>query len=148
MAQSLLAYLYPHIRGSQEDLATLSLQYIITQSDKLNMAFTKLLETALNSPISKTKLNYNCQSVGEQQERPDISGADENGKELVLCEAKFYAGLTDNQPNGYLDRLQKEHGIGLVFLCPSTRKTSLWNKLIDLCKDKEVKEDYLKEEKK
>ena len=133
MANSLLAHLYSHIKGSQEDVATLSLQYIITQSPKLNREFTRLLSHALHENI-ETELNYVCQSVGDNQERPDIAGVDTNGREKVLCEAKFYAGLTENQPNGYLDRLRKEDAVGLVFICPAARKVTLWSKLLDLCR--------------
>lgn len=137
MANSLLAHLYSRIKGSQEDVATLALQYIVAQSSKLNREFTRLLGSALNEEIT-TDLNYVCQSVGENQERPDIAGIDTNGAERILCEAKFYAGLTENQPNGYLDRLRKENGLGLVFICPAARKTTLWSKLLDLCKEREI----------
>ena len=137
MPQYLLAHLYPHIKGSQEDVATLTLQYIVSQPSELKAGFTRILENSLHASFG-AELNYTCQSVGEQQERPDISGVDANGNEVVLCEAKFYAGLTDNQPNGYLDRLQKENGIGLVFICPCARKVTLWSKLLDLCKDRNI----------
>ncbi len=137
MANSLLAHLYSHIKGSQEDVATLSLQYIVAQSPKLNREFTRLLSRALHENI-ETELNYVCQSVGENQERPDIAGVDASGKEHVLCEAKFYAGLTENQPNAYLDRLEKETASGLVFICPAARKVTLWSKLLDLCKERNV----------
>ena len=43
MGYSLLAHLYPRIKGSQEDVATFSLGYILEQSDALNKAFTKLI---------------------------------------------------------------------------------------------------------
>gem|GEM_PF-6406081 len=35
MAESLLAHLYTRIKGSQKDVATLALQYIISSSTKL-----------------------------------------------------------------------------------------------------------------
>ena len=137
MASSLLAHLYSRIKGSQEDVATLSLQYIVSQSSALNHEFTRILCKALHSNIG-SELNYVCQSVGENQERPDIAGIDTKGKENLLCEAKFYAGLTSNQPNAYLDRLKKNDGLGLVFICPSARKVTLWSKLLDLCKNRSV----------
>ncbi len=137
MANSLLAHLYSRIKGSQEDVATLSLQYIISQSPKMNREFTRLLSRALHESI-ETELNYVCQSVGENQERPDIAGVDASGKEHILCEAKFYAGLTENQPNTYLDRLRQEKAVGLVFICPAERKVTLWSKLLDLCKERAV----------
>ncbi|MCR5586090.1 MAG: hypothetical protein K6F77_00975 [Lachnospiraceae bacterium] len=66
----------------------------------------------MNLPIDIT---YSCQSVGENSERPDMSGVDKDGREIVLCEMKFYAGLTSNQPNAYLDRLIKENGKALIY---------------------------------
>ena len=72
-----------------------------------------------------------------------MSGVDKHGAEVILCEMKFYAGLTSNQPNGYLDRLIKENGKALVFVCPEQRKASLWTKVKDLCKgdDKEISDE-------
>ena len=137
MASSLLAHLYSHIKGSQEDVATLSLQYIVSSSPALNREFTRILEKALQGSTGK-ELRYVCQSVGENKERPDIAGIDSNGKEQILCEAKFYAGLTENQPNGYLNRLIKAGGFGLVFICPSARKVTLWSKILELCQDRAV----------
>lgn len=60
-------------------------------------------------------------------------GTDADGAEVVLFEMKFYASLTANQPNTYLDRLRKNGGKGLLFICPMARKTSLWAKLQELC---------------
>ena len=140
---ALLAHLYSHIRGSQEDIATLSLQYIISQSLELNCAFTKLLGKVLDEDLPE-HLNYTPQSAGDNKERPDLSGVNEFGKEVVLCEAKFYAGLTENQPNAYLDRLQRNSGKGLVFICPTARRVALWTKLQELCKERNVEQvaDY------
>ena len=60
MAYSLLAHLYPHIRGSQEDIATYSLQYLLVQSNELNRAFTKRVSEVLHVEIEDT-LQYICQ---------------------------------------------------------------------------------------
>lgn len=132
MSMSLLAHLYSRIKGSQEDVATLSLQYIVSKSSVLNRDFTRLLYRSMHEDV-KNDLNYVCQAVGSNNERPDIAGIDENGHEHLLCEAKFYAGLTQNQPNGYLDRLIQEGGIGLIFICPAVRRVTLWSKLLELC---------------
>ncbi len=134
MAESLLASLYSRIRGSQEDVATVSLQYILSSSEKLNSAFNRLLSDSLKLNVG-ADTSYSCQSVGEDKERPDLSGVDSEGNEIVLCEMKFYAGLTDNQPNGYLNRLISKGGKALVFVCPEARKISLWHKITDLCKE-------------
>ena len=134
MAESLLASLYSRIKGSQEDVATVSLQYILSSSEKLNAAFNRLLSDSLKMNID-SDVHYTCQSVGEDKERPDMSGVDSDGNEVILCEMKFYAGLTDNQPNGYLNRLVSKNGKALVFVCPEARKISLWRKVTELCKE-------------
>lgn len=133
MAKSLLAHLYSRIRGSQEDVATYALQYILSQSDDLNGAFNKILSDKLNEEIP-TGTQYICQVTGnsEEKERPDMAGIDSNGKEVVLCEMKFYASLTHNQPMTYLKRLKQENGKGLVFVCPRARITSLWGQLVEI----------------
>ncbi len=138
MAHSLLAHLYSRIRGSQEDVATISLQYLLSQSAELNKAFTTLIAAKLNVSLAD-RLQYKCQATGEEQERPDMAGCDKNGCEVVLCEMKFYAGLTENQPLGYLERLQKAGGHGLIFVCPKARQTNLWAKLKEVCAEQQVK---------
>ena len=136
---SLLAHLYPYFKGSQEDVATNSLSYIISCSDILNIAFTNHISKTLEMPISG-RFQYHCQAVGENKERPDIAGYDANGDERILCESKFYAALTVNQPNAYIKRLIEEKGIGLMFICPDIRKNGLWNEILDrIDKDLSVK---------
>lgn len=145
MIHSLLAHLYPHIRGSQEDIATYSLQYLLMQSKELNRAFTKRISDVMHIEI-EDMLQYVCQSVGnsEEKERPDMAGLDSKGNETVLCEMKFYATLTPNQPNTYIDRLVENTGKGLLFVCPTARKTNLWAKLNELCKNRslDIVDDY------
>lgn len=141
MSYSLLAHLYPHIRGSQEDIATYSLQYLLSQSKDLNRAFTKRISDILHVDIIES-LQYVCQVTGksEEKERPDMVGLSLDGKEEILCEMKFYATLTVNQPLTYLDRLNSGDGKGLLFVCPTVRKTNLWAKLKELCKERNVEE--------
>lgn len=134
---ALLAHLYSHIRGSQEDIATYSLQYILAASSELNRAFTRLISETLHCEMLAS-LNYVCQSSGENRERPDMAGIDEEGIEQILCEAKFYAGLTGNQPNAYIDRIIKKNGIGLIFICPEARKEVLWSQLKELVAERDV----------
>ncbi len=130
MAYSLLAHLFPRIKGSQEDVATYSLSYILEQSIILNEAFTKLISSRLRVPLEKT-LSYNCQDADSEFGRPDIAGYSA-GTLQILCEAKFYAGLTPNQPVSYLKRLQGTKNSGVVFICPKNRVISLWDKVVGL----------------
>ena len=131
MADSLLAFLYPHIRGSQEDVATLTLCHIISQSDALKKRFTQLLANRLHLVVP-TELSFSTQVVGSDKERPDLVGIDANGNETIICEVKFFAALTANQPNGYLKRLQGHSNCGLIFLCPQSRTIGLWNQVQSL----------------
>ncbi len=139
MAQSLLAHLYSRIRGSQEDVATYSIQYILSQSEPLNNSFIRLISSKLK--IDTKKMHFICQAVGENQERPDMAGIDPKGNELVLGEAKFYAGLTVNQPNTYLDRIIENGGLGLFFICPKKRKSSLWRKIVESCEGRAIADE-------
>ena len=136
MAYSLLAHLFPRIKGSQEDVATYSLSYILEQSIILNEAYTKLISSKLHVLLEKT-LSYNCQDADSEFGRPDIAGYDA-GTLKVLCEAKFYAGLTDNQPVSYLKRLLGTDSSGVIFICPKDRVISLWNKVVELAESADL----------
>lgn len=127
MPYSLLAHLYPRIKGSQEDVATFSLGYILEQSSLLNEVFTRLISRKLGIKVSN-RLTYRCQDADSSYGRPDIAAYHE-GQLKILCEAKFYAGLTNNQPVSYIKRLSKYNESGLIFICPRDRMVSLWDKL-------------------
>ncbi len=137
MKKSLLGHLYTHIKGSAEDVATMSLQYLLTYYDSLRESFNDLLAAKLCCDIDN-HISYECQSVGKDMERPDMSGTDLEGNEVILCEMKFYAGLTSNQPLAYLKRLKEKNGKGLVFICPKDRIISLWDTLLRKCKKENV----------
>ena len=137
MKKSLLGHLYSHIKGSAEDVATMSLQYILNSYDALREEFNKQIGNRLQTFIDKG-ITYECQSIGEEKERPDMSGNDASGKRVILCEVKFYAGLTSNQPLTYLRRLKEHGGAGLVIICPKDRMISLWETLMGKCKNHEL----------
>ena len=50
-------------------------------------------------------------------------------------EAKFWAGLTDNQPNTYIDMLSDDVPSALCFLIPQQRMTSLWPEICSRASD-------------
>ncbi|TJX15148.1 hypothetical protein E9840_03535 [Tissierella creatinini] len=132
---SLLAHLYTRIKGSPEDVATLSLCYILENSESARHAFTNYISNTLGI-TNFPKTHFKTQVVGSNKERPDLAGYDEDNNELILCEAKFWAGLTDNQPLGYIDRL-RDNGVAaskvLIFICPNARIISLWDELLRIC---------------
>ena len=109
---SLLGQFYNKIRGSQEDIASEGLAYILQRSESARIALRKIIK--LESGLDFDDINYTTQNVGEKLERTDISGYDFDNREVIILEAKFWASLTDNQPIGYLERLS-ENSI-LVFI--------------------------------
>ena len=133
MPYSLLAHLFPRIRGSQEDVATYALSYILEQSVILNEVFTKLISKKLHISVGNM-LSYHCQDADSEFGRPDIAGY-KDGTLSILCEAKFFAGLTSNQPVSYLNRLSGTENSGVIFICPKERVISLWDKIVMLAEE-------------
>lgn len=67
--------------------------------------------------------------AGEAGERPDFVVRDGDGHERCIVEAKFWAGLTDNQPIAYIRRMVAAPGTAVVFVCPPSRVDALWAEL-------------------
>jgi len=143
MSYSLLAHLYPRIKGSQEDVATYSLAYILEQSSLLNEVFTRLIGNKLGIEVNNG-LTYRCQDADSKYGRPDIAAYSE-GRLKILCEAKFYAGLTENQPVSYIKRLSRYEDSGLIFICPKERIISLWAKLKNTASEAGFEEKIISE---
>jgi hypothetical protein len=123
--QSLLGQFYSRIKGSQEDIASEGLNYILQRSKAARLAVNKMLKNDCNLQLDD--LSFVTQNTGEKLERPDISGFDTEGKEVLILEAKFWAALTENQPIEYLNRLGVN--TALVFICPALRKRSVFEEL-------------------
>ena len=135
---SLLGQFFSRIKGSQEDIASEGIVYILESSKSARDAINIFIYN--NTGISLNNINYISQSVGENKERPDISGIDENGNEVIIIEAKFWASLTGNQPNEYLRRL-KENSV-LLFVCPKLRAISLASEIETRLKNDNIAYEY------
>ena len=123
---SLLAYLAPRLTSQTELLATEALGYILSRSDASMQALKKSVEWDGDTQIERVRTEV----TGEGGDRVDLACFDGQGNERVLIEAKFWAGLTDNQPNAYLDRLLQVKGpTVLLFVAPAKRLETLWPKL-------------------
>ena len=121
---NILNHIASSISHSTEDIATMGLCYILENSKPAKKAVLKLMLDRL-SDTRDSDLCFTTQQTGDNRERPDMVATDTNGNEIFLFEMKFWAGLTDNQPNTYLDRLKKRGGRALIFICPNQRKISL-----------------------
>lgn len=69
------------------------------------------------------------QVTSEEGGRPDLVAFGDKGAIQVLIEAKFWAGLTPNQPNRYLEQLPSGRPAALLFIAPAKRLRMLWPKL-------------------
>src|SRR5262249_215032 len=58
--------------------------------------------------------------------RPDLVGFGEGDRKRLVVEAKFWAGLTGDQPSAYRELLPSDSPGLLLFLRPERRFQSLW----------------------
>jgi len=136
--KSLLAHIYPMLKSTAEDLATESLLYLIQYSDAAKKEFVKLAYRVCGSDSPGEEIRFRTQASGINLERPNMVGFNTIAEEMIICESKFYAGLTGNQPVEYMKRLLRSSYHGnkvLLIICPEIRKESLWNELMKRCRD-------------
>src|SRR5262245_39667836 len=108
-----------------ENLATEGLPYVLGRSAEARRLFLRFLERSGQS--FPGDLAFKTQLPNEDGAIPDLVGRDAAGAQVVIVEAKFWAGLTGQQPNAYLTRLPV--GGLLVFVAPALRFESLWPEL-------------------
>ena len=124
--QSLLGQFYSRIKGSQEDIASEGLTYVLQRSKSARLAINKIIKS--DCDLDLEDLTFSTQKSGDNLERPDISGYDTKGKEVLILEAKFWAALTENQPIEYLKRLKENSA--LVFICPTLRVRPVFDEIV------------------
>jgi hypothetical protein len=125
---SLFGHLAFGFSQSPENLGTEALCFILGKSRAANQALVRFIAQS-GADLPET-LNFETQSQGEESEIPDLIGKDSEGREMVIGEAKFWAGLTGNQPVTYLKRLKKRGGAVLMFIAPEMRFATLWPELV------------------
>ena len=123
----LLSYIASKVKTSTEDIATMSLHYILQNSQKASKALNLLVSNKLNrQPIDG--IFFEIQQCAEGDDgRPDMTAYNRHGEQALLFEMKFKAVLTANQPNVYIERLRQDGGDALVFICPKQRLQNLTN---------------------
>ena len=131
---SLLAYLAYKFGGQTETIATEALGYILSRSEAARNALRNTIGTG-GVDVGRIA-RAQTEVIGKKMERVDLSAYDDAGEERVLIEAKFWAGLTGNQPNTYLERLlQNTEPSALLFIAPESRMATLWAELRRLAND-------------
>ena len=129
--RTLLAQLAPLFGPQTENLAVEALGHILSGSEAARSALSELVQAG-GAKVGQVA-QVRTQDAGEDRARPDLVGSDQNGEDRVLIEAKFWAGLTANQPGGYLKRLESApQPSALLFVAPAKRLDSLWPELCRL----------------
>ncbi len=113
--------------GQSENVAVEVLGHILSGSDTARHALTQVLRPSRAAVDEITQVH--TQVIGRDRSRPDLVGLDRDGNERVLIEAKFWAGLTKNQPVAYLERLPVAEPSVLLVVAPASRFESLWTEL-------------------
>jgi hypothetical protein len=125
--QSVLAHLALRLAPHPENVATEALSYILQQSGAARDALRTCASTlGFHDAVD---LHFSTQVSHESGARPDIAGKEQDGRVRLLIEAKFWAGLTDHQPVGYLNSLPDVSTL-LLFVAPARRFEALWGELV------------------
>lgn len=119
--------------GQPENVATEALNYILNRSSVAQRAFLQYAKQA-DVELPDTLL-FRTQATGSDMAIPDLVGTDSESRQVLLVEAKFWAGLTDNQPVAYLNRLPSQADGLLLFVAPALRSETLWSELLRRCQD-------------
>lgn len=125
--------------GGAETTATETLGYILSRSDAADAARNALRDTIRTvgvdvGQIARAATEVEIEVEGKQA-RVDLVGFDEGNAKRALIEVKFWAGLTENQPNTYLKELLKnatDKPSALLFVAPVLRQETLWPELLRL----------------
>lgn len=119
--------------GQPENVATEALNYVLNRSSTARSAFLRLL-TRSNTELPPD-LMFRTQAAGDDNAIPDLVGTDLDSRQVLLVEAKFWAGLTSNQPITYLKRLPADTEGLLLFIAPALRFDTLWAELLWRCRN-------------
>jgi hypothetical protein len=119
MSDTLLAHLAISLVEQKENLATEAVAFILNRSSDARGALHGQLTHLLGEtrPFARVA----TQTVLGDESRPDVALLDEDGRTTGFVEAKFWAGLTDAQPVGYVTRLAADGGGVLIVLAPERR---------------------------
>ncbi|MYH07854.1 MAG: hypothetical protein F4146_04775 [Rhodothermaceae bacterium] len=124
----LLAKISPMFSGKNEDVAVEALGHILNGSQPARDALSDVLQSG-GAEVGRI-MEVKTQVTIEEDARPDLAAFNEDSSMTVLIEAKFWAGLTENQPVAYLRYLLRDpRTSALLFIAPHARRDSLWAEL-------------------
>jgi hypothetical protein len=127
MLDTLFGHLALTFGKHPENLATEALAFTLHHSKAARDALRELLAQLRLGPPDE--LHWITQVGADDGSRPDLVGYVGDGQPIII-EAKFWAGLTENQPVTYLARPDTR---ALVFVAPAARALHLWGELRRRC---------------
>lgn len=128
---AILADLIGKFGVGPENVATEALSLIFKASRGTRQAFIRFCaQSGVELPED---LSFQTQVRSEEHGQPDIVGSSGKGK-ILIVEAKFDAGFTENQPVAYFEHFSVA-GL-LVFLVPEYRRQTAWFQLCERCRGK------------
>ena len=131
----LLARLSWWFHPRMEEVAVEGLAYLLNRYPVSRGGVDEVLRDA-GVELRTSHEPFETEAADLEKGRPDIlqkgepSQEGEDPEKRLFIEAKFYAGLTKNQPVAYLKQLPPEGVSVLMFLAPSNRVDELWRKLL------------------
>jgi hypothetical protein len=142
MQHSLLSVLADRFVSQKENLATEALIFIMNKSEVARTSVNNIIR-AIDSRINPNLIFRTQQTNSEDNAIPDIVGYDTDNVGTCIIEAKFWAGLTDNQPVTYIGELPADKPALLIFLCPEKRTSTLWLELLERLRNVGISFDEL-----
>ena len=134
---TLFGHLAPKFGSKPEDLATEALSYILDRSEVARRAFIQHINDRSNVALEHG-LQFSTQGIMENGGIPDLWGRGNDNSQLLLVEAKFWAGLTSRQPSGYLEALADAKDGVLVFLVPEKRTEHITRVVLKALREEDV----------
>ena len=117
MHHSLLAHIASNFISEYENVANSSIAYLLNEYSASREALRSILD------VDRVPTYYVTELSTDSNGRPDVTGLDSDGGKAVIIEGKFWANLTQNQPDNYLKEVTDNGKI--LFLAPDKRFSSL-----------------------
>lgn len=128
---SLISHLVSRYAPSAENAASEALGYVLDRSPVAAEAMVRMLSSV--TPGLPKVLHWRTQADRGDNVFPDVEGVALDGTAPALIEAKFWAGLTESQPLGYLKRFAATRPGILAFVAPAKRFQTLWPEILGRC---------------
>jgi len=118
MQKSLLTHIANNFITEYENVANSSISYLLNSYPVACNALKYTLGVDSVPSLYMTEVSGLL-----NKSRPDITGLDSEGNKSVIIEGKFWANLTEHQPESYMNELSANGK--LLFLAPDKRISSL-----------------------